>query len=286
VARLAAQAFERSRLFEAERRARETAERERAAADEARRRAVEASEAKSRFLAVMSHELRTPLNAIAGHVQLVDMGLHGPVTREQREALDRVARAQRHLLDLITDVLDFAKLEAGHAEFDVRPVALAEVVTEAAALVEPQRLGRHLAYSARLPAALPAVLADREKLRRVLINLLANAVKFTPPGGRVAVEAESDGSQVRVHVRDTGIGIPAGRLAAVFDPFVQAHGGANPLARPHEGTGLGLAISRDLARGMGGDLTAASEEGRGSTFTVTLRPAEAGEGSSPGDAGG
>jgi signal transduction histidine kinase len=234
----------------------------------------------------MSHELRTPLNAIQGYVQLLDMGLHGPVTPGQREALGRVARAQTHLLGLINDVLNFTKLEAGRVEFDVRPTRVADVVRDVAPLVEPQLRAKGLAFAVRVPddgaAGAPALVwADREKLGQVLVNLLSNAVKFTPAvqadgtPGRVTVEfTEQAGAPGVAHLRvhDTGIGIPGDKQDAVFDPFVQVSTG---LTRTSEGTGLGLAISRDLARGMGGDLDVRSAPDEGSTFTVTLRRADA-----------
>jgi PAS domain S-box-containing protein len=259
-------------------RARREAEEARAAAERERATAVDASHAKSRFLATMSHELRTPLNAIAGHVQLVEMGVHGPVTPMQQEALARVQRAQQHLLALINDVLNFAKLEAGKVEYDVQPVAPAEVVADVAALVEPQIAAKGLAFEVRTLPGLAAggagarVWADRDKLRQVLLNLLSNAIKFTDPGGSVTVTLDGDAEMVRLCVRDTGCGIPANQLAAIFEPFVQVR---SPLARGYvqvtEGTGLGLAISRDLARGMGAELAAESVPGAGSTFSVLLR---------------
>jgi signal transduction histidine kinase len=261
----AGQTLERAQLVEAERAALAQAE--------------AASRAKSQFLATMSHELRTPLNAIGGHVQLVEMGLHGPLTPAQAEALGRVQRAQRHLLGLINDVLNYARLESGRVEYDLRPVAVRDVVADVLPLIEPQLATKGLALEVLLPDAEPPLLvrADAEKLRQVLLNLLSNAVKFTDAGGRVVVELteRGDGTApadlVFLRVSDTGIGIPADQLETVFEPFVQV---GRSYAQESGGTGLGLAISRDLARGMGGDLRARSVVGRGSSFTVALRRTE------------
>ncbi len=258
-------------------RARQDAEAARAEAERQRAEALKASETKSLFLANMSHELRTPLNAIQGHVQLIEMGLYGPVTPEQRTALGRVARAQQHLLALINDVLNFSKLEAGRVDYDVRPTAVGEVLQDVLPMIEPQVEARGHTLHVSMPGE-PSlrVLADRDKLAQVLLNLLSNAVKFTPPGGHIEIAlgeratGDSDPDMLYLTVRDTGIGIRRDRQEAVFDPFVQVQEG---LTRPYEGTGLGLAISRDLARGMGGDLRVRSEEGRGAVFTVALRRA-------------
>jgi PAS domain S-box-containing protein len=233
----------------------------------------EANRVKSEFLANMSHELRTPLNAIAGHAQLIEMGVHGPVTAAQREALARIRRSQQHLLSLINDVLNFARLEAGRVEYHVEDVPLGDAVADVLPMVEPELVGKGLAVAVDVPAEVRAR-ADREKLRQVLLNLLSNAVKFTPAGGRVRVdtptraEGEMPAEVVFLRVADTGIGIPADKLEVIFDPFVQVH---RNLTRATEGAGLGLAISRDLARGMGGELRARSVEGEGSAFTLTLR---------------
>jgi PAS domain S-box-containing protein len=263
---------EREGLLAAERAAREQAERARAEAEAA-------SRAKSQFLATMSHELRTPLNAIGGHVQLVEMGIHGPVTEAQADALARVNRAQRHLLGLINDVLNLARIEAGRVDYALADVPVAELVGDVASLVGSQLAGKGLAFAVELPDAevapgVPVLVAraDREKAAQVLVNLLGNAVKFTPAGGRVTVEGRAGEDAaglpvVELHVRDTGVGIAADQLARIFEPFVQVDGG---LTRTAEGTGLGLAISRDLARGMGGDLTVRSVAGHGSVFTLTL----------------
>jgi signal transduction histidine kinase len=232
----------------------------------ARAAAEEANKAKSNFLAVMSHELRTPLNAIAGYVQLLEMGIHGPVTPEQLNALDRIERSQRHLLRLINDVLNLARIESGRVDYALEDVPLAEVVATVMPMVEPQLDAREIGWRVDVDPAL-VVRADREKVQQIVLNLLGNAVKFTQPGGRVLVDADAENGRARLHVHDTGIGIPADKLGSMFEPFVQVDVSRT---RRAEGSGLGLAISRDLARGMAGDLSVRSVEGRGSTFTLTL----------------
>ncbi len=257
---------ERERLLAAERLAR--ADAERASAE-----AAAASRAKSQFLATMSHELRTPLNAISGHVQLVELGLHGPVTPEQRDALNRAQRAQRHLLGLINDVLNLAKIEAGRADYRMDEVVVAELAADVTSLVAPQLAAKGVTFAVDVPDEHAAVAwADREKTSQVLLNLLSNAIKFTDAGGHVTLEARAEdggaGPVVVFRVRDTGRGIPFEDRDRIFEPFVQLDAG---YARQQEGTGLGLAISRDLARGMGGDLTlVTSSEDHGSVFALTL----------------
>jgi signal transduction histidine kinase len=235
-------------------------------------RAEAANRAKGEFLAMMSHELRTPLNAIGGHVQLVEMGLHGPVNQQQREALGRVQRSQRHLLALINDVLNLARAESADVDYLAEPVAIAPLVREVTELLAPLFAAGSLSFDVTVddrPAPLAAH-ADREKVHQILLNLLGNAVKFTPSGGRLSVRVAASGGDdavVRIEVQDSGIGIPAEKLEAIFQPFVQL---GRWESGPREGIGLGLSISRALARGMGGDLTAASAQGSGSTLVLTL----------------
>nr|ASV46944.1 hybrid sensor histidine kinase/response regulator [uncultured bacterium] len=255
-----------------------------AEAERARQEADAANAAKSAFLATMSHELRTPLNAIGGYAELLEMGIHGPVTDAQRQALARLQASQRHLLGLINEVLNFAKLENGTVDYAVADVRACDALAAAEQLVAPQARAKGLTLSVLRCAEDVVVRADPDKLRQVLVNLLSNAVKFTERDGRVELGCERayDGAAppanpsatrpvgrrvVRFTVRDTGIGIAANQLARIFEPFVQVRA---DLTRTAEGTGLGLAISRDLARGMGGDLTAESTPGVGSTFTLAL----------------
>jgi signal transduction histidine kinase len=237
------------------------------ASEAARAQAEAANRSKAEFLASMSHELRTPLNAIGGYTDLLLLGVRGALTPEQREDLERVARSQRHLLGVINDILNFARVDAGFVDYDLRPVAVARLMAEVEPLVRPQLAARGLTFACDAgPEALRAH-ADAEKVRQVLLNLLANAVKFTEPGGRVWLGAEDLGDAVALRVRDTGSGSPPTARPPSSSRSCRCTARSPGRSR---GRGSGLAISRDLARGMGGDLTVDSVVGTGSTFTLTL----------------
>ena len=229
--------------------------------------AMEANRAKSAFLASMSHELRTPLNAIGGYAQLIELGIRGPVTDQQREDLLKIQRSKNHLDALVSDILNFAKLSAGRVEYDIAPIYVATLVSAVTEMVMPQLREKRLELDvAFIPPEL-RVLADEDKVRQVLLNLLGNALKFTPAGGKILLSAANAPLGVTITVSDTGIGIPVEQLESIFEPFVQSKRALNAA---DQGVGLGLAISRQFARAMGGDLRASSVSGSGATFTLTL----------------
>lgn len=230
--------------------------------------AESANRAKADFLATMSHELRTPLNAIFGYADLLDLGIHGPVTAEQRHALDRIKRNQRSLLALINDVLNFAKVEAGKLELAISEISVRHILMELESVVGPQIAAKGLQCSFERPEADLRVLGEPERVEQILLNLVTNAVKFTEAGGTIRVSASDQADVVQIQVQDSGVGIPPERIESVFDPFVQLHRGS-PDAEV-TGVGLGLAISRNLAVAMGGQLTANSAPGKGSTFVLSL----------------
>lgn len=240
-------------------------------AEAARAVAEEANRAKSRFLATMSHELRTPLNAIAGHADLLALGVHGPLSGPQQQALVRIQRNEQRLLALIDDIIGFAKLEAGKLQFRRERVRVSALLLDVQELAMTRAAAREVTY-VRLPVDEDvAVVADPDKAGRILLNLIDNAVKFTPVGGRVAVGAQVEDGHVGIFVRDNGRGIPPDRLGSIFEPFVQVD---QEHTRANEGLGLGLAVSRELARNMDGDVEVESELGSGSTFTLTLPRAQ------------
>ncbi len=226
-----------------------------------------ANRSKSQFLASMSHELRTPLNAIGGYVELLELGVHGEISAKQKEALRRVAANQRHLLTLINDILSFAKLEAGRISFDLRPLRVHDILSSVESLVAPTAQAKGVSYGLSTCDPDLVVRGDAERVRQILLNLVSNAVKFTPSGGSVVLRCDADRQSVFLRVDDTGLGIPPEDHERIFDPFQQV---GRRLNQPTEGVGLGLAISRDLAREMGGELTVRSETGAGSEFILRL----------------
>lgn len=227
---------------------------------------------KSAFLATMSHELRTPLNSIIGFTGILLQELPGPLNPEQTKQLGMVRSSARHLLDLINDVLDISKIEAGQLEVRQEPLDLRTAIGRALATVKPMADQRGLFLELRAPADLPILVSDRRRVDQILLNLLHNAVKFTERGGvtltvGLGVSVADGRPAVQIAVTDTGIGIAPDDLATLFQPFRQLDTG---LARQHEGTGLGLAICRRLAQLLGGEIQATSTPGVGSTFVATL----------------
>ena len=247
----------------------------RAIAEEATSRAEEANRAKSLFLTTMSHELRTPLNAIGGYVDLLALEIRGPLVETQREDLRRIKKSGHHLLSLINDILNLARIESGQLDLHIRDVSLATVFENVDALVAPQFDAKQIRYVYPRCDSSLRVRADSEKLQQILLNVLSNACKFTDPNGSVIVEcesevtSESDGDGiVAISIKDTGRGIATDKLEEIFEPFVQIDRHLTGVSQ--QGVGLGLAISRDLARSMSGDLVAASMPGVGTTFVLTL----------------
>ena len=232
-----------------------------------KRSAETANHAKTAFLAAMSHELRTPLNAIGGYIDLLDMGLRGPVTEEQHADFARVKTNQRHLALLITEILNFARVGSGRMAYAVGDVNACGALTHAIQLIEPLIAQRGLTFDGISGDRSLAARADPEKVTQILVNLFSNAIKFTPPGGHISAGCAASDNTVTLHVSDTGIGVAPEKLEAIFEPFVQAQ---EALADRASGIGLGLAISRDLARAMKGDLIVESSVGRGSRFSLVL----------------
>ncbi len=226
-----------------------------------------ANRAKTSFLGAMSHELRTPLNAIGGYVELIDMGLRGPVTKEQHVDLARVKASQQHLLILITEILNFVRVGSGRVSYDISDFNASGALTRAVELIEPLVTRKGLRWEGVRGDSTALARADPEKVTQILVNLLSNAIKFTEAGDTLSVDCVATADTVLLRIADTGAGIAAEKFEAIFEPFVQLKEG---LAGREAGVGLGLAISRDLARAMKGDLSVESVEGKGARFTLTL----------------
>ncbi|TMC28279.1 MAG: HAMP domain-containing histidine kinase, partial [Chloroflexi bacterium] len=227
---------------------------------------------KSEFLANMSHELRTPLNAIIGFSEVMLEGIFGGLNEKQREYLNDVLASGQHLLTLINDILDLSKIEAGRMELEVSTFSLAAAVENGLTIVR-ERAARHgIALQAVLPKDLPKIEADERKVKQILYNLLSNAAKFTPDGGRVEVRVRQENEHVQVDVEDTGIGIAPDDQTRIFEEFRQVG-----RERSREGTGLGLTLTKRFIELHGGRIWVESTPGKGSTFSFTLpirRPAE------------
>jgi signal transduction histidine kinase len=237
--------------------------RERGLADDAET----ANRAKTAFLRAMSHELRTPLNAIAGYIDLLDMGLRGPVTETQHADLARVRTNQQHLSALVTEILNFARVGSGSVSYAVSDVDGRDALKHAVELIEPLIAQQGLVFDGILGDVSIVARADPEKVTQILVNLLSNAIKFTPKGGHISAECAAVDDAVTLSISDTGSGIAPDKLETIFEPFVQLKEG---LADREGGIGLGLSISRDLARAMNGDLTVESTAGKGTRFTLSL----------------
>ena len=238
----------------------------------AKREAEAASDAKAKFLSMMSHELRTPLQAISGYCELLLQEVSGPINAEQGTDLRAMKSASEELVRLLNDILDFARLESGASNIRLETVHVDAALVRAETLVIPKLAESQLQYSRAACATDLRLRANADRLQQVLLNLLTNAIKFTAAGGTISLECSGDDRFTRIAVRDTGCGIAAEHLAHIFDPFVQVD--RNRVDSRQRGVGLGLAISRELVQAMGGELTATSEVGVGSVFTISLPTAE------------
>jgi len=239
--------------------------------NEANAKLRELSELKEEFLALTTHDLRSPLTVISGVINFFTSGRLGELTPEQKNMVAMMERNTHNLIELVNDLLDASKLESGTMRLDLASIELAGLVAELREQMQPMAREKEITLAESLPEGLPPLRADRTKLRRVLVNLLSNALKFTPRGGRVEVSAAREGRIVRVSVSDTGVGIPPEDLERLFDKYEQARSRAT---RSEKGTGLGLYITRQLVELHGGEISVTSEVGRGSTFSFTVPVAD------------
>jgi signal transduction histidine kinase len=231
------------------------------------RSAETANRAKTAFLGAMSHELRTPLNAIGGYIDILDMGLRGPVTENQHTDFARVKTNQQHLSALISEILNFARVGSGRLSYQAADIKACDAMQHAVDLIEPLFGQKRVVFDGITGDKSILARADPERVSQILVNVLSNAIKFTAAGGHISAECEARGETVTLRVSDTGIGIAADKHQDIFEPFVQLKEG---FSDRESGVGLGLAISRDLARAMKGDLTVESAEGKGARFTLYL----------------
>ena len=231
------------------------------------RSAETANKAKTAFLGAMSHELRTPLNAIGGYIDLLDMGLRGPVTEKQHADFARVKTNQQHLALLITEILNFVQVGSGRVTYSVTDVPACESMQYAIELIEPLFGQKSISFDGISGDSSIVARADRARVTQILVNLLSNAIKFTPPGGHISASCTAGADTVTLRISDTGIGIAAEKHEAIFEPFIQLK---ETFVGRESGVGLGLAISRDLARAMKGNLTVESAEGKGARFMLSL----------------
>jgi len=226
-----------------------------------------ATEAKSEFLAHMSHELRTPLNVIIGFSELMQDGVPGEINKEQRQCLDDILSSGKRLLDLINEVLDLSKIESGKTELRLTNIALPSVIESLRSTMMPMLAPRKQSLKVEVEEGLPPVHVDKAKVRQVLLNLLSNATRFTPDGGKLKIEAVREGDWCQVSVIDNGIGIKKEDQERMFEPFYQLD---NPLTKEKGGTGLGLTLVKQIIERHGGRIWVESEYGKGSRFTFTL----------------
>jgi signal transduction histidine kinase len=231
------------------------------------REAEEATRHKTEFLSNMSHELRTPLNAIIGFAEVMLTRMAGEVNERQEDYLKDIRSSGHHLLSLVNDILDLAKIEAGRMELEPREFSLREALLSGVSVIRGRADAAHITVEAEFGADVDEVVADERRVKQVVFNLLSNAVKFTPDGGRIAIRTSRSNGEVLVEVRDTGIGIAPEEQTRIFEEFRQAR---TVNIRTAEGTGLGLALAKRFVELHGGRLSLKSEPGKGSTFAFTL----------------
>ncbi|HYH85696.1 MAG TPA: ATP-binding protein [Pyrinomonadaceae bacterium] len=240
---------------------------------EANAKLRELSVMKEEFLALTTHDLRSPLTVISGVINFFTSGRLGDLTPEQKNMVEMMERNTQNLIELVNDLLDASKLESGTLRLETAPIDLRGLTEELREQMQPLAREKEIALEAAIPEDLPQLMADRAKLRRILVNLLSNALKFTPKGGRVTLNAERAGDMVRVCVTDTGVGMTPDDVKDIFDKYTQARSRATS---SEKGTGLGLYITRQLVELHGGKISVQSEVGHGSTFTFTIPIADDG----------